>query len=642
MAGTTPIVRGESMCGIAGIATREGLAPDDPTKLDAMLCRLEHRGPDDQHAICDRWAAIGARRLSIIDLETGRQPVTNEDGSIIASLNGEIYNYVELREQLVASGHQFRSHGDTETIVHLYEERGDDFVDAIHGMFAIAIWDSRQRRLVLARDRLGKKPLYWRLTDGRLSYGSELKSLLVDPTIPRTVDREGLARYLEFTYVPGPGTILEGVSKLLPASILTWDGGDPRIRRYWTLPFDAKPVRSLGEDQEECLVLLRDAVRLRLRSDVPVGAFLSGGIDSGIVVALMAEASATPVRTYSIGFDDARFDERAAAREIADRFGTDHTEEVVRLDAAGALPELAYTFDEPLADTSALPTYRVSQLAGADLKVVLTGDGGDEAFGGYRTYRRQALLRTGSRLTGAAHGPLAGLAGALLPRRGRMGRLGGQLQRWGIEARMPADERFVRMMTMTPFAARAGLLGSATLANQDAYLLRTLRDAPQDSTDRILYTDMVTYLPEALLVKIDRASMASSLEARSPLLDHRIFEFASRLPASRKVGIRGTKRLLRRIAETLLPAGASTRPKSSFSVPIDDWFRDGMGTVYRDLVLGPDSQLRDHLDQSTAAAILDEHRDGVADNGQVLWALLMFEQWARTWLSGEGGAGPSR
>ena len=376
------------MCGIAGIATRDGLAPGDPALVDEMLGSLSHRGPDDQHRIADSHTTIGTRRLSIIDLEHGRQPLANEDGTIWATQNGEIYNYLELQQELEARGHTLRTRSDTETIVHLYEEFGDDFATHLRGMFAIAIWDSRRHRLLLARDRTGEKPLYWRLSDGRLTYGSELKAIMSDPQLERVVDPDALSLYLRYQYVPAPHTILRGVQKLPPAHVLSWDGdGPPKVHCYWQLQYEPKSRLSDSEQREACLDVLRESVRLQMRSDVPIGVFLSGGIDSSIVTALVAEASTQPVRTFSIGFEDPMYDELRYARAVALQFNTDHTDEVVRLDAISLLPALTEAFDEPFGDSSAIPTFRVSQLAARDVKVVLTGDGGDEGFGGYDRYR---------------------------------------------------------------------------------------------------------------------------------------------------------------------------------------------------------------------------------------------------------------
>ncbi len=620
------------MCGIAGIVTRDGLRPDDRTLLDRMLAAIAHRGPDDQHVIADDAAAIGARRLSIIDLDTGRQPLTDELGSVVASMNGELYEYLELRERLQASGHLFRSSGDTEVIAHLYEDLGERFVHDTHGMFAIALWDRPRHRLVLASDRLGKKPLYYRVQGDRLLYGSELKALLVDPDLARRVDPASLTRYFQYGYVPGVDSIVRGVHKVPPASMLIWEGGEPVVQRYWAPSYEPKLSRSLTEDVESCLGLIRQAVRLRLRSDVPVGAFLSGGIDSSLIVALMAELSPMPVRTFSIGFDEAGFDELPYAREVARRFATTHTEEVVQIRAADLVPDLARTFDEPLADTSALPTYRIAQIAARDVKVVLTGDGGDEAFAGYRSYRRQVLMEAVARIVGPLQPGLATLAAAAMPPRGRTLRLRAQLRRWARDARLPLDERFAAMMTLAPPELRASLLRSPDASARDGLLLETLSGGPSDVVDRMLRADTLTYLPDDLLVKMDRATMAASLEARAPLLDYRIIEFAGRLPAARKVNLLHTKVLLRAVAARVLPPEIAGRPKMGFSVPIDEWFRASLSTMFSDLVLAPDAASRDHLDVTVASTLLAEHAAGQANHGSILWALLMFETWARTWL----------
>lgn len=622
------------MCGIAGIATLDGLRPDDRALLDRMLGSIAHRGPDDQHVVADDVAAIGARRLSIIDLDTGRQPLTDESGSFVASLNGELYEYVELRERLRAGGHRLRSSGDTEVIAHLYEDLGDRFVDEIRGMFAIAVWDRSRRRLVLARDRLGKKPLYYRVQGDRLLYGSELKALLVDPDLARHVDPAVLARYFQHGYVPGEDSILRGVRKVPPASVLSWDGGEPVVQRYWAPTYEPKLSRSMSEDIECCLGLIRDAVRLRLRSDVPVGAFLSGGIDSSLIVALMAELSPVPVRTFSIGFDDEAFNELPHAREVAQRFATTHTEEIVQLDAAAMVPDLARTFDEPLADTSAVPTFRIAQVAAREVKVVLTGDGGDEAFAGYRTYRRQVLMEAVARIVGPLQPGLATVAAAAMPPRGRTLRLQRQLRRWARDARLPLDERYVAMMTLVAPELRRRLLRSVDGSTRDGLLLTTLSEGPTDVVDRMLRADTLTYLPDDLLVKMDRATMAASLEARAPLLDSRIVEFASRLPAARKVNGLDTKVLLRAVAARVLPPEITSRPKMGFSVPIDTWFRANLATMFSDLVLAPDAASRDHLDTAVASTLLADHLARRADHGAILWALLMFETWARTWLAG--------
>ena len=615
------------MCGIGGIATRDGLRAEDPRLVDRMLQSLAHRGPDDQFMLGDAKAMLGARRLSIIDLEGGRQPLTDESGLILATQNGEIYNYIELRDELERRGHVFRTQSDTETIVHLYEEHGTAFVDHLRGMFAVAIWDGRAGRLVLARDRLGKKPLYWRLAGGRLSYGSELKAILADPDVERVVDREALALYLQYQYVPAPWSILRGVAQLPAAGILTWDGGQPVVRRYWTPIYEPKTERDIREDEEEGLALIREAVRLRLRSDVPVGVFLSGGMDSSIVTAVMSEMSAEPVRTFSIGFENQAFDELPYARAVSQRYGTIHTEEVVRLDAIELLPDLADHFDEPFGDPSAIPTFRVAQLAAEQLKVVLTGDGGDESFGGYARYQSHR-----------AYGGLDIVPRPLLLAAARSGRiatapLGSQsrLRRRLRIAGLSSDERYVELMSIFGADDRARLMPDRNGA-PSSFLLNILRQGPADTTDRILRADLLTYLPDDLLVKMDRATMANSLEARAPLLDHHLIEFAARLPVDRKIAGANRKVLLRSIAKRLMPAEHVDRPKMGFSPPTGDWFRGSLGGRFQELVLTPDAASRDHLDPAAAASLLAAHRSGRADHDHQLWMLLMFELWARRWL----------
>lgn len=628
------------MCGISGIATADGLRQDDSRLVGRMLESLSHRGPDDQYTLGDDRAMLGARRLSIIDLSGGRQPLTDESGLIIATQNGEIYNYVELREDLERRRHVFHTQCDTEVIVHLYEDFGTDFVQHLRGMFAVAIWDGRVGRLVLARDRLGKKPLYWRVAEGRLSYGSELKALLEDASLPRKVDRESLALYLHYQYVPAPRSIFEGVAKLPPATVLTWDGGEPKLERYWRPVYGPKTLRDIQDDVAEGLSLLRESVRLRLRSDVPVGVFLSGGMDSSVVTALMAESMPEPVRTFSIGFEDEAYNELPYARAVAQYFGTAHTEETVRLDALELLPELGEHFDEPFADASALPTFRVSQLAAQQLKVVLTGDGGDESFGGYERYRLQRKLAT---FDSVPRGVLRGAARAgkfVTAPLGNRSRLRRGFRAAERLAGLDRDQRYLGLMTIMSDSQRARLVGDLDSRVTDAYLLDVLTSCPTDQVDRMLCADVLTYLPEDLLVKVDRATMANSLEARAPLLDHRLVEFAATLPVDRKISGGTSKVLLRTIAKKLMPTEMVERPKKGFGVPIGDWFRGPLGARFTELVLAPDAASRAHLDTSLVAGMLAEHATRRAEHGHRLWALLMFETWARRWASRGPGTDP--
>ncbi len=573
---------------------------------------------------------MGARRLSIIDLETGRQPLSNENGSIWVTQNGEIYNYLELRDELIARGHVLKTKGDTETIVHAYEEFGADFPKHLRGMFAVALWDAPRRRLVLARDRLGKKPLYWRLADGRLSYGSELKALLADPSMPRVVDEDALALYVQYQYVPAPRTIFEGVHKLPPASVLVWDGGDPQISRYWSPVYEPKRTGKPGEDVEECLSLLRESVRLRLRSDVPLGVFLSGGMDSSVVTALMVEATDQPVRTYSIGFTEEAYNELPYARAVANHLGTQHVDDIVTVDAIDLLPKLAYHYDEPFGDPSAMPTYKVAELAGRELKVVLTGDGGDESFGGYGRYLAARRLRN---LAGVpASRQLAAAARWTFSKVPVSSHLRWRADQWQRLVRMTPEQRYVRRISVIRPELSSLLLTNPSASDQSGYLADALASGPSDPLDRLLYADLLTYLPEDLLVKMDRATMAHSLEARAPLLDHKVVEFAALLPTERKIKGDDTKAILRAVAKTLLPAELIDRPKMGFGIPMREWFRGSLGDAYADLVLASDAATRDYVDQEVAASLLSKHRTGRVSHAHDLWELLMLEQWARTWL----------
>jgi asparagine synthase (glutamine-hydrolysing) len=621
----------DRVCGIAGIFDRGGTRPHDAALLGRMLELLAHRGPDEQAEHLSTNICLGARRLAIIDLETGSQPVTNEDGSIVATQNGEIYNYVELREELIRSGHQLRSRGDTETIVHLYERHGERFVDHLHGMFAIALVDQRSGRLVLARDRLGKKPLYWRRDGDRLIWGSELKALLADSSIERRIDRDALAHYLQYQYVPSPMTILSGFHKLPPGTVLFWDGGEPRIEQYWSISTAASTDRiAFADAVDATLERLRAAVRLRLRSDVPVGIFLSGGLDSTTVAALMAEASEQPIRTYTIGFHESGYDERAAARATARHLGAVHTEEVLQLDAMKLLPELARQFDEPFGDSSALPTLEVARIAARDLKVVLTGDGGDETFAGYTRYLdpRPALARLPAPIARSLAAVAERSAARILPGTS-IARRSRTLRRTVTQDRIG---RHIDRMTVLPFELRAELLQSRAEADRDAFLRDAMPSGETDVMRMLLLLDLTTYLPEDLLVKMDRATMAHSLEARSPLLDQSVVEFANTLPTSFKIRGRKTKIVLRTAARRILPAELVDRPKRGFSVPVGRWFRGELGEAFTDWVLGPDGQTRDHLDIRPVTRMLADHRAGRIDHGRELWVVLAFELWARSWM----------
>ncbi|MBB5870808.1 asparagine synthase (glutamine-hydrolyzing) [Allocatelliglobosispora scoriae] len=619
------------MCGIAGIV---GTAEPDQDALRRMCDAIIHRGPDGEGAHLGRHAALGMRRLAIVDVAGGDQPVYNEDRTVVAVFNGELYNHPELRAELLAKGHTLRGSGDSECLVHLYEEYGDELVHRLRGMFAFAIWDARRDRLLLARDRVGKKPLYWSETGGRLRFASELKSLLATGD-PAALDLTALHHYLTYQYVPAPWSILDGIAKLPPGHILTWENGVTATRRYWRL--DSTPVTGLRlpEAEERLRELLLDAVRVRMISERPVGAFLSGGVDSAAVVAAMTRVSAGPVRTFCVGFTDARYDESGAARSIARHLGTEHHELIVDAADIEAIGLLTRHFDEPFADSSALPSLRVAQLTGEHVTVALTGDGGDESFGGYERYRLMAL---GTRVpTGLARGLGMGRLGAEIVARTR------PLSRRRAAGRalellaQPLGRRYAHLMShFTPQQKDALYTDDvrASLAGDDSYRLLDEAFAASRATadiNRMMDVDVNTYLPGDLLAKVDITTMAYSLEARSPLLDHRLMEWAAGLPSSWKVRGGTTKWLLRRAVAPWLPADHIRRPKRGFGVPMAQWLRTDLRDLSRDLLTDETAVGRGLFRPEVVRLLLAEHAEG-QDHATRLWSLMQFELWARTWL----------
>lgn len=588
-----------------------------------MTDALTHRGPDEEGAYAQGDAALGIRRLRIIDLVTGGQPMTNEDETVWTVHNGEIYNFEELREALAARGHRFRTRSDTECIVHAYEEWGERFPAHLRGMFAIAVWDTRAKRLVLARDRLGKKPLVYAALSGRLAFASEIQALLRLDQLPRDIDLGALGDYLAYGYVPVPLTIFRSIRKVPPGHVLVWADGECEVSPYWDLRYT--PKIEIGEDDalERIEVALNEAVRLRLVADVPVGALLSGGIDSSVVVALMARHSSR-VKTFSIGFEDRAYDELAHARRVAQRFGTEHHEFVVRPDAAEVLPTLVRHYGEPFADSSAIPTFYVSRLARTEVTVALNGDGGDEVFGGYErhralhwTERARAVPGTGLALGALAHAPG-------LPARA---------SRLAAAAAAPAAARYAHWMSLLSHDLLTELVRSdrlAAMSAQRTYAVERAYDRVRglEPFDRALAVDTATYLPNDLLVKMDIASMANSLETRSPLLDHTVVELVACLPVRLKLG-RGSsgKHLLRRLARRLLPVENIDRPKMGFAVPVGSWLRADMRPRAEEALLGPRAWSRDLFEPATVRRLWDEHVSGLADHGHKLWVLFMLELW---------------
>jgi asparagine synthase (glutamine-hydrolysing) len=626
------------MCGICGLVSLNGHAVDRAL-LEEMNDALLHRGPDSGGEHVDGAVGIAARRLSIIDLETGDQPLSNEDGTVTVVQNGEIYNYQELRDRLLAKGHKFRTKGDTEVLAHLYEERGPAFAEDLRGMFAVAIWDARRRRLVLARDRFGIKPLYYRLTGTSLSFASELKALLRQPDFSREIDADAVDAFLAFSFVPAPYSIFREARKLPPGSVLVWDearGSDITIDRYARpRPVAAGDVRTGNEVElaEELRERLRDSVRAHLIADVPVGVLLSGGVDSCTLAALASEVAA-PVRTFTIGFDDRGFDERSLARLVAQRYATDHHELLLRPDAVQLLPALAATFDEPFADSSAIPTYLVSELARRHVKVALSGEGGDEFFGGYNYYAGHGLARLLS--------PAARIARPVVERLptsvGKPSSFDWKAKRFVRSASLSTlDRHYAWKSVFTPEERELLVQPDQRPARTPLDLLRDAYAETSGASDelaRVMGMDLGVFLVDDMLVKTDRASMAHSLEARVPLLDPVVAELALALPTRMKVRGLAKKRLLRRAAEPLLPREILEGEKRGFVPPIGAWLAGELQPMTRE-ALSPSNLRRQGFFQPDAVdGLLDDHAAGRADNSRKIWALLTFSLWFDRYADG--------
>jgi asparagine synthase (glutamine-hydrolysing) len=605
------------VCGICGIASTNGSAVTD--RVAAMSATLVHRGPDSFGEFSDGDVALAARRLSIIDLETGDQPIANEDGTLHVIQNGEIYNYRELRRELERAGHHFRTQGDTEVLLHLYEEHGDRFAERLRGMFAIAIWDARHRRLVLARDRFGIKPLYYRAADNELAFASELRAL------PRgEIDLDALEAFLAFNSIPAPLTIFRKISKLPPGHLLIWEDGRVELRRFAR----PAPLEELREDEEAELVeelrsRLRDSVRAHLVSDVPVGVLLSGGVDSAFLAALAAEESSETLRTFSIGFEERSFDELGGARLVAERYGTQHRELVLRPDAALLLPALADAFDEPFADSSALPTYLVSQLAASDVKVALSGVGGDELFGGYYTYAADLLAER--------VGGLARLARPLverLPTSSSKASFDYKAKRFVRAAHLPPLERHHGWKEIFSPELRAELTGHSSAFDPVSILRDRYRETEGTAElARLQDVDLGIYLVDDLLVKTDRASMAHSLEARVPYLDTVVTNLALALPTRHKIRGLSKKVLLRKAAAPLLPREIVRGKKRGFSIPAATWLRGELEPFARQTLSRETLHRQGFFHPDVVTRLVDDHVAGREDRSRQLWGLLAFTLW---------------
>ncbi|HEX4720443.1 MAG TPA: asparagine synthase (glutamine-hydrolyzing) [Thermoleophilaceae bacterium] len=612
------------MCGICGLVATDG-GPDRDA-LEAMNATLRHRGPDSAGAVVNGPVGLAARRLSIIDLETGDQPIANEDRSVHVVQNGEIYNHAPLRAELEAQGHRMRTdHSDTEVLVHLYEQHGPSFAERLRGMFAIAIWDARERRLLLARDRFGIKPLHWARLPGGLAFGSELKCLLPAPGFSREIDPEAVEAFLAFNSIPAPLTIYKSARKLPPGHYLVWQEGsdDVTIERFAReLPATAPRPAQPGD----VLAALRDSVRAHLVSDVPVGVMLSGGVDSAALAALAASESGDRIRTFTIGFEEHGFDETARARLVAERYGTDHHELVVRPNAVELLPMLAEAFDEPFADSSALPTWLVSELAASHVKVAMSGEGGDELFGGYYTYVADLLAPRVGRLAALARP----LIERLPSRSNRAASLDYKAKRFARAATLPPLERHHGWKEIFDEQTRRALvprLDGSHSSPLAAYREHYAATAGAPELARLQEVDLNVYLPSDLLVKTDRASMAHSLEARVPFLDTAVSDLALALPTSQKVRGFDKKRLLRKAVEPLLPREVTHGRKQGFSIPAAAWLRGELEPFAREVLAPARVREQGWFDPDVVTAVLDRHVAGREDLSRQIWGLMAFSLW---------------
>ena len=613
------------MCGITGLAGTHA----DPAVLERMAAAIRHRGPDDVGIMADGDAGFGFRRLSIIDVVGGHQPIFNEDESAAIMLNGEIYNHHELRAGLVDRGHRFRTHSDVETVLHLWEEKKERCLEDLRGMFALAIWDRRERSLFMARDRVGKKPLYYaRLGDGGIVFGSEIKAILQHPGVRREPDLGAIDQFLTLQYVPSPITAFRGIERIPPAHWLRWRAGKVELGRYWRLDYEDKFREPEQELKEELLRLLREAVSIRLESEVPLGAFLSGGIDSSAVVAFASEAMSQPLKTFSIGFEPSEFDESKYARMVADKFATDHHELIVKAGAPELIDDIVWHYDQPFGDSSAVPSFHVARITRPHVTVVLNGDGGDESFGGYDRYRI-------SRFASYFKLPMPARLGMQTLARPAARFLGRGRRIADVGIRDQFDAYYATLVHVHPsrkstlytddFRARVSEQVSPTLAQMRAIPHAALLDSMLD-------TDVNHYLPDDLLVKMDVATMAYSLEARSPLLDHKVMEFMARVPAALKLRGGESKYLLKSALRGILPDAILDRPKMGFGAPLGGWLRGSLKELLMDSVLSDRALARGYFRPAAVRNMVNAHMAGKSDYQYVLWDMLMLERWLRIFI----------
>lgn len=624
------------MCGICGIIDHKGGLVNE-SMVKSMADKLSHRGPDDQGIYCSCEStpavALGHRRLSIIDLSrNGHQPMSNEDGSIWIILNGEIYNHKELRPELEKKGHKFISNTDTEVVVHLYEEYKEECVKYLRGMFAFAVWDANKKSLMLARDRAGKKPLLYYHDGEVFCFASEFASLLESGSVKKNINHVAISNYLTFGYIPAPSTIYRNVLKLPPAHILILRDNKVTLRRYWELDYSNKVKISEGEAADEVLRLLKEAVKIRLYSDVPLGAFLSGGIDSSAVVGLMSELAGDRVKTFSIGFEEKDYNELAYARNIAERFGTDHHELIVRPNAIKILPLLVERYGEPYADSSSIPTYYVCRETKRFVTVALNGDGGDELFAGYERYHAMLASEVYGRMPGLVRKSMKFFVHALPDSADPKNNIR-RLKRFFDGIDLPPASRYVRWLGIFSEKLKKELYAESYASNPEgsdpiSLIRRYLSDSSVPGLlDRLLMADTNIYLPDDLLVKVDIASMANSLEARSPFLDHKLMEFAASLPAQYKMKNFTKKYILKKALKGLVPDENLHRRKMGFGMPVGKWLKGELKDLMTDTLLSENSFGKLYFRQKTVESLIDDHIRAGKDRSFRLWALLMLELW---------------
>ena len=630
------------MCGICGIYNIRDKKPVQVSQIRKMCDVMAHRGPDSEGIYTENNFGFGMRRLSIIDLSTGDQPIFNEDRTISVILNGEIYNFQELRKELENKNHKFYTTSDTEVIVHLYEEYRKNCILHMRGMFAFALWDNKNHELFIARDRLGKKPLYWIQRNGSIIFASEIKSILGYLESLPAINTSAIDMYLTYQYIPSPMTIFKNINRLPPASFLTCsETGNTKIEKYWRLDWTKKTNLSFEEACIHTRHLLTEATRLRMIADVPLGAFLSGGHDSSIIVGIMSQLSDRPVQTFSIGFEDETFSELPYARLVADRFKTQHHELIVKPQFVEILPKIIWHYDQPFADTSALPSYYVSEITRKHVKVALNGDGGDENFGGYLRYKAMKGTMYFSWLFMLAGKRFMSKVASLLPQ--SKSRFLKQISRLLSAAAEPPHMRNLLWHCYFDNETKQRIYSREMKnvfydTNAYDYLINAFLNARADDIlDKTFCADINTYLPECLLVKMDIASMANSLEARSPFLDHKLVEFAATLPSRWKIHGLTTKYILKKTFKDILPPQILNRPKQGFGLPVGKWFGENLKDYIREILLDTKTLQRGYFDADGLRTILEEHVQGKQDHGYRLWALLVLELWHRVFIDRKSG-----